>query len=65
MEAREARVAAAASPQPAEKRPRRMVEITAFLAISLYWRRSGNLGVSGGTHAFVDSVRNGFGNFPA
>jgi membrane protease YdiL (CAAX protease family) len=38
---------------------------TTGIFLSLYWRRSGNLGVSGGTHAFVDSVRNGFGNFPA
>ena len=38
---------------------------TTGIFLSIYWRRSGNLGVSGGTHAFVDSVRNGFGNFPA
>jgi membrane protease YdiL (CAAX protease family) len=38
---------------------------TVGIFLSIYWRKSGNLGVSGGTHAFVDSVRNGFGNFPA
>ena len=37
---------------------------TTGVFLSIYWRKSGNLGVSGGTHAFVDSVRNGFGNFP-
>ena len=37
---------------------------TTGIFLSIYWRKSGNLGVSGGTHAFVDSVRNGFGNFP-
>lgn len=37
---------------------------TTGIFLSIYWRRSGNLGVSGGTHAFVDSVRNAFGNIP-
>lgn len=37
---------------------------TVGIFLSIYWRKSGNLGVSGGTHAFVDAVRNGFGNFP-
>jgi membrane protease YdiL (CAAX protease family) len=37
---------------------------TTGIFLSIYWRKSGNLGVSGGTHAFIDSVRNGFGNFP-
>jgi membrane protease YdiL (CAAX protease family) len=32
--------------------------------LSIYWRKSGNLGVTAGTHGFVDAVRNGFGNFP-
>jgi membrane protease YdiL (CAAX protease family) len=34
---------------------------TTGVFLSIYWRRSGNLGVPGGTHAFVDSVRNAFG----
>jgi membrane protease YdiL (CAAX protease family) len=38
---------------------------TTGVFLSIYWRKSGNLGVSGGTHAFVDSVRNAFGNLPA
>ncbi len=38
---------------------------TTGILLSIFWRRSGNLGVSGGAHAFMDSVRNGFGNFPA
>lgn len=38
---------------------------TTGVFLSIYWRKSGNLGVSGGTHAFIDSVRNAFGNFPA
>ena len=29
--------------------------------LSIYWRKSGNLLVPGSVHAFVDSVRNGFG----
>ena len=37
---------------------------TTVIFLSIWWRRSGNLGVSGGTHAFIDAVRNGFGNFP-
>jgi membrane protease YdiL (CAAX protease family) len=37
---------------------------TTGIFLSIYWRRSGNLGVSGGTHAFMDSVRNAFGNIP-
>lgn len=37
---------------------------TTGVFLSIYWRRSGNLGVSGGTHAFVDAVRNAFGNLP-
>lgn len=37
---------------------------TTGIFLSIFWRRSGNLAVSGGTHAFVDSVRNAFGNFP-
>jgi membrane protease YdiL (CAAX protease family) len=37
---------------------------TTGVFLSIFWRRSGNLAVSGGTHAFIDAVRNGFGNFP-
>lgn len=40
-----------------------MVPVGVFL--SIWWRRSGNLGVSGTTHAFVDSVRNAFGEIPS
>jgi membrane protease YdiL (CAAX protease family) len=32
--------------------------------LSLWWRRSGNLAVSGGTHTFIDSVRNAVGDIP-
>jgi membrane protease YdiL (CAAX protease family) len=39
-----------------------MVPVGIFL--SLWWRRSRNLGVSGFTHAFIDSVRNAFGDIP-
>jgi membrane protease YdiL (CAAX protease family) len=28
------------------------------IVLSIYWRKSGNLGVSGGAHALNDSVRN-------
>ena len=37
---------------------------TTGVFLSIFWRKSGNLGVPAGTHAFVDAVRNGFGNFP-
>ncbi|MGH9025144.1 MAG: CPBP family glutamic-type intramembrane protease, partial [Acidimicrobiia bacterium] len=39
-----------------------MVPVGIFL--SIWWRRSRNLGVSGVTHAFIDSVRNSFGDIP-
>ena len=39
-----------------------MVPIGIFL--SIWWRRSGNLLVTGATHAFIDSVRNAFGEMP-
>lgn len=32
--------------------------------LSIWWRRSGNLGVSGTTHALIDSIRNGMGHSP-
>jgi membrane protease YdiL (CAAX protease family) len=32
--------------------------------LSLYWRRSGNLAVTAGTHSFLDSVRNALGEVP-
>jgi membrane protease YdiL (CAAX protease family) len=32
--------------------------------LSLYWRRSGNLAVTAGTHSFLDSVRNALGETP-
>jgi membrane protease YdiL (CAAX protease family) len=32
--------------------------------LSLYWRRSGNLAVTAGTHSFLDSVRNALGQTP-
>lgn len=32
--------------------------------LSIYWRKSGNLGVSGTTHSVIDSFRNAIGNFP-
>lgn len=32
--------------------------------LSIWWRRSGNLGVSGTTHALADSIRNGMGHSP-
>lgn len=37
---------------------------TTGVPLSLWWRRSRNLAVSGGTHSFVDAARNGIGNFP-
>ena len=37
---------------------------TTGVFLSIYWRKSGNLGVTAGTHGFIDSVRNAFGNFP-
>jgi hypothetical protein len=42
--------------------PPMMVPVGIFL--SIWWRRSHNLGVSGFTHAFIDSVRNAFGEIP-
>jgi len=39
-----------------------MVPIGIFF--SIWWRRSRNLGVSGVTHAYIDSVRNAFGDIP-
>ena len=38
---------------------------TTGIFLSIFWRKSGNLGVPGGTHAFIDAVRNGLGNIPA
>jgi membrane protease YdiL (CAAX protease family) len=32
--------------------------------LSLWWRRSGNLGVTAGTHAFIDALRNALGITP-
>jgi membrane protease YdiL (CAAX protease family) len=32
--------------------------------LSIYWRKSGNLGVSGSTHALIDSIRNASGYTP-
>jgi hypothetical protein len=32
--------------------------------LSIWWRRSRNLGVSGFTHAFSDSFRNALGEIP-
>jgi membrane protease YdiL (CAAX protease family) len=40
-----------------------MVPVGVFF--SIWWRRSGNLGVSGLTHAFLDSFRNAFGEIPS
>jgi membrane protease YdiL (CAAX protease family) len=37
---------------------------TTGIFLSIFWRRSGNLAVSGATHTFIDSVRNAFGNIP-
>jgi membrane protease YdiL (CAAX protease family) len=34
------------------------------IALSIYWRRSGNLGVSGGAHALSDSIRNALWGVP-
>ena len=39
-----------------------MVPVGIFL--SIWWRRSGNLLVTGTTHAFIDSVRNALGEAP-
>jgi hypothetical protein len=36
--------------------------ISTFL--SIWWRKSGNLGVSGSTHALIDAIRNGSGYSP-
>jgi membrane protease YdiL (CAAX protease family) len=32
--------------------------------LSIWWRKSGNLGVSGSTHALIDAIRNGSGYSP-
>jgi membrane protease YdiL (CAAX protease family) len=32
--------------------------------LSIYWRKSGNLGVSGSTHALIDAIRNASGYAP-
>jgi membrane protease YdiL (CAAX protease family) len=32
--------------------------------LSIFWRRSGNLGVSATTHAVIDSMRNAAGQIP-
>jgi membrane protease YdiL (CAAX protease family) len=32
--------------------------------LSIFWRRSGNLGVSATTHAVIDSLRNAAGSAP-
>ena len=37
---------------------------TIGIFLSIFWRRSGNLAVPGATHAFIDSMRNAFGNIP-
>jgi membrane protease YdiL (CAAX protease family) len=32
--------------------------------LSIFWRKSGNLGVTATTHALIDSIRNAAGNIP-
>jgi membrane protease YdiL (CAAX protease family) len=34
------------------------------VALSIYWRKSGNLGVSGSAHALADSIRNAISGLP-
>ncbi|HKH41023.1 MAG TPA: CPBP family glutamic-type intramembrane protease [Solirubrobacterales bacterium] len=34
------------------------------IAFSIYWRKSGNLGVSGGAHVLNDSIRNALWGTP-
>jgi membrane protease YdiL (CAAX protease family) len=34
------------------------------VALSIYWRKSGNLGVSGTAHALADSIRNAISGVP-